>query len=385
MGTVNLMAASNQWACRPADERFWTIDEMYRDAVERRVASRESADHLGGVRAEVFDGEVVLRSRASLLAVTNYSFGQVCRSVGAPQGYVSGLSPTLAAQNLNYGLSRYDGDESRLLVREGAGLPSRLLAVTSLGYARVWNSEVIARLKPLIGDGWRVPPARPAGINTPGARPATKDDLIGDDDFSLSVREGDMIAPAGLYNGDRDMFAFMVKPGAFDDGAGNPVSRGFFCWNSEVGDRSFGVTEFAYEHVCGNHIVWGASDVVSTRVRHVGEARQRMVEILDRMLLTGSSYDRGEMERRIRIARSLSLGKDRAAVIQRGATVTGLSRKLVGLGFDAAEETRAIHRANPATAWGLLQGLTRVSQNTGHQGKRDEIDRRAAKLTALVR
>jgi hypothetical protein len=31
---------------------------------------------------------------------------------------------------------------------------------------------------------------------------------------------------------------------------------------------------FLYEYVCGNHRVWGASNVVEVKIRHIGKCRR---------------------------------------------------------------------------------------------------------------
>ncbi len=87
----------------------------------------------------------------------------------------------------------------------------------------------------------------------------------------------DLIAPAGVYASDRDMFLFLVD----DDHrlenpiGGTPLARGFFVWNSEVGDKTFGLTTFLYDAICGNHIVWGAQNVKEIKLKQVGHARNR--------------------------------------------------------------------------------------------------------------
>ena len=47
-----------------------------------------------------------------------------------------------------------------------------------------------------------------------------------------------MIAPAGIYASDHDMFAFLVNEEyRIDDGSDGGLARGFFVQNSEVGPR----------------------------------------------------------------------------------------------------------------------------------------------------
>ena len=163
------------------------------------------------------------------------------------------------------------------------------------------------RLRELPETGWRVPPARPAQGDDPQARPATASDVLDDREGGggLSINLGDMIAPAGLYASDRDMFVFMVnEKNPIEDGRGNRLSRGFFCWNSEVGDKSFGLMMFLYAHVCGNHIVWGADDVREVRIRHVGSANRRAWWEIRRTLSEAVDRSAEEEEGRIRTAQS---------------------------------------------------------------------------------
>jgi len=84
----NLYAAHGQWATRPADERFWTLDGARaacsvtrhrrgtRTRLRHRVTRRHRADNL----ALTLDG-----GRGNRLATfTNWGFGQVARMAGAP-------------------------------------------------------------------------------------------------------------------------------------------------------------------------------------------------------------------------------------------------------------------------------------------------------------
>jgi len=128
--------------------------------------------------------------------------------------------------------------------------PLLLRALTSEQYKRIWNWEVVERLLPLQERGWRVPQARPAFPDQPGARPATEADILDDAGFGLSVKVGDMIAPAGLYASAHDMFAFLInEQKRIKDGTEEGLSRGIFFENSEVGDKALRCTTFLYRHV----------------------------------------------------------------------------------------------------------------------------------------
>lgn len=72
------------------------------------------------------------------------------------------------------------------------------------------------------------------------------------------------------------MFAFLVNEEyRIDDGSDGGLARGFFVQNSEVGASALKVTFFHYRHVCGNHIVWVASNVIEVSVRHIGDVAGR--------------------------------------------------------------------------------------------------------------
>lgn len=136
-----------------------------------------------------------------------------------------------------------DGNRCNALFHSNGNFVCR--AFTSDDYARIWNYELIGRLRDVMGDGWRVPPARPAFINQPGARPATEADVLARKTTGggLTINMGDMIAPAGLYASDHDCFIFMVnEEQRIDDGSDGGLSRGFFISHSEVGASALKVT-----------------------------------------------------------------------------------------------------------------------------------------------
>src|SRR5262249_38061834 len=157
----------------------------------------------------------------------------------------------------------------------------------------------------------------------------------------LGIKPGDPIAPAGIYASDHDMFAFLVNEEyRIDDGSDGGLSRGFFVQNSEVGASALRVTFFHYRHVCGNHIVWDASNVIEVAVRHVGDVAGRFhVELAGAVgkYLAASADDETE---RVRRARSFTLGATKDEVLdavfkavsggRRAGLPSGLNMKQLG-------------------------------------------------------
>ena len=182
------------------------------------------------------------------------------------------LPARLACQCLNYGLERHKDIVVKCLFENKDDF-TELRAVTKPRYARIWDLDVVRAIKPALDLGWRVPPARPCP-DDPRARPATKEDILEQGDFWGSIKEGDMIAPAGVYRGDRDSFIFLVNPERTVDDGGAGLMRGVFVQNSEVGKSSFRISTFLLENVCSNHIVWGASEFRELKLVHKGRANQ---------------------------------------------------------------------------------------------------------------
>jgi hypothetical protein len=367
------------------DERFESVQALHDACLTIRQSAKTSRDGLtyAGLSAIAVGNEVELLSRATGVQTqfTHWAFGQASQRAEAPAGYLRNLPATLAAQCLNHGFEKRASDQVALMFHQNSRLVLRSL--TSERYDRIWNSEITVRLLDLLDRGWKVPPARPAH-NDPRARPATAQDVLGDSEFSLSINIGDMIAPAGLYASDHDMFAFLVDPSRrIQDGSQSGLSRGFFVSNSEVGAASFRVTYFLYRHVCGNHIVWDASDVKQISIRHVGDASTRAFAELSAQLVEYDNASASDEESKIARARTLRLGTDKQAVLD----------KLLGMRLPVSKQTVLLAQANadeyahendPLSVYGMVNGLTRIAQDTPYADERVQVDRAASKVMSVA-
>ena len=255
----NLYAAHHQWMTRPADERFWGLDDLLDHLRAERRAARESRRPINDFRVEAApvvgydspDLRLIAGDTGESLGFTHWSFGQLCSVADAPASYLRRLPPDLAAINLNHGLRRGGLPDSLQVL---ANADTGHLRCLTRDYARFWNEDLVTALVPALDLGWRVPPARPAN-DDPRARPATEADILpGQGAFGLSVKLGDLIAPAGVYCGDRDLFVFLVHAERTIDDGNQGLMRGVFLWNSEVGAGAFKVRTFYLENVCGNHV-----------------------------------------------------------------------------------------------------------------------------------
>jgi len=387
---TNLLQANHQWATRPPDERFWSIEDLHRRAEilrsEARISTVGSSDLAIAIRE---GGDLRLVGKAGVEAkLTNYSFGQLAGLAGAPSTYLATLPADLAARNLNHGLERRAEAARALQCLFRLGDVVELRCVTSGSYARIWNRDVTARLRELPEAGWRVPPARVAHPNDSQARPATAEDVLEDRSGGggLSINVGDMIAPAGLYASDRDMFVFMINErNLIEDGRGNRLSRGFFCWNSEVGDRSFGLTMFLYAHVCGNHIIWGAERVREVRIRHVGSANRRAWWEIRAALSHAIETPATEDETRIRAAQKFRIAATKEELLDSIFKFRWNSapRKTLERAYETAERSTDRY-GDPRTAWGFANGLTQLSQAATYAEERVRLDRTAGNVLSMA-
>lgn len=390
----NLMRAFSQWAFRPADERFWNLKELHEATIKHRHQAVTATVKLADVRVEAAGESLQLSGRTGTPAkFTHWSFGQMASLAQAPGSYLRTLPATLAAQNLNYGLkNRENGTESHLLMSHRpatsggltTGVPEtyRIRAFTSDRYSRIWNHEIVERLIEL-PDCWKVPPARPADTSDPRARQATEADIL-DRKGMLSIKVGDMIAPSGLYASEEDMFVFMVDESRpIYDGTEQGLARGFFITNSEVGKASFRVTTFLYRHVCGNHIVWDAKDVSEIRIRHVGTAPAKAFAQLQVELIKYAEASAIDDEERIHKAMSFKIAANVDDVIDAVFQKKIISRSNAQAAYELADRNVAVD-GDPRTAWGLAQGITRLSQEQVNADQRVALDRAAGKVLQIA-
>jgi hypothetical protein len=382
------------WMKSP-DERFWTLKEAHGACNAYFEQSGEKEVSFDDLRVEAQkDGGISLVGKQGVPArLTHWAFSQLADRAQFPAGPLRTLPATLAAQVLNHKLkaraAKEPGVSGNLLFQMNGGLILR--AMLSQRYERIWNHEVFDRLIGLEAKGWRVPPARPSPKEDPRARPATEADILENSQRNLkglAIEVGDLIAPAGIYASDHDMFAFMVNEDRLiDDGKGNFLARGAFAWNSEVGAKSIGMMTFLYYGICGNHIVWNAQGVREVRIRHSksGPKKFKEMELQLREYVDGEG---SEDEAKIKAARSFTLGKEKDEVLDAIFGIArkeriDVSRKALGDGYDVAEK-RVDDYGSPNSLWGMVNGLTQLSQETTFAENRARLDRAAGKLMEVI-
>jgi hypothetical protein len=357
---MEIMKANRQWSTRPADERYPDLMALYQATKKIANESAEAFSPLSRLRVEATGDDLALLGKTQIPAcLTNWSFGQLCRRVGAPAGYLESLPASLAAQNLNHGL---EGVSHRDNVRDANllfGISHNQLTLRSMltdAYSRFWNYEVAERLLVLQDMGWE--PAMP------------------------DIRKTEQDFPA-LYCGDRDMFAFVRnrQVSLSEPGNADSLQRGIIVENSEVGASSLKLTRFLYREMCSNHIVWGASQVFELSLRHIGNIRARFGTYqaeLKRYAESSATEEQAKIARAKR--KMLAANKDELLDKLFGIKSLNLSRKTIEAGYDAVNRDQD---GDPRSQWGITQGLTRFSQTLPFADKRNEVDLAAGKLLQI--
>lgn len=382
-GRSNIVTASRQWQFRPADQRFWTLAELL--AKTRMYAEQSQVKTVELSKCTVLPDQNngqdlhLVGPEGGQAEFQHYAFGQMANLCTAPAAYLRTLPASIAAECLNHGLAKIEGEQT-LLFHQNGGL--HLRCVTSTQYKRIWNYEIAELALALEeGEGWRVPPARPCGLENVPVRIATDDDVLRKSAHpSLGIKVGDEISPSGLYASDHDLFIFQVNEDRpIDGGDGELMYRGVFWSNSEVGDARFRATMFLYDTVCGNHIVWGAKKIAEVSIRHTGKAQEQFSEAMAQ-ITKRVREDEHKDELRIRQAKIHQLGQSKESIIDFVFKRNfGLSKTECENAYVLACRYEDQHGGDPHSAWGYAAGVTRLSQQK-YADERDRMDRAAGRI-----
>jgi hypothetical protein len=343
---ATLTKASRELFTRPPDERFATLPDLHRhcDALRRRsISYREpsstlkfltEADHV----AVQLNGHPVSR-------MNDWAFTQLCGLAGASKSTVNRLRPQTAADALTELFGQRASD--RMAVQALTTDRTVIRAFNGEKYVRLWNADVVGMLQEIATDF--TPPQKGIGGGT------------------------------GLYVGEQDMFCFLIDPTCWVEVKGEAFSPGFYCWNSEVGRRTIGISTFWWQSICANHIVWDAIEVVEFTRRHLGSVKESLSVI--RSLIAHLVRTRDERKD----AFAKVVGK--AMETRYGPDVSEVTKLLLDRGFTKMIATLAVEHAREKgrfTIWSIVDGLTQASRTFRYAGERTQLDQKAAGLLALA-
>jgi hypothetical protein len=361
---MNLLTASNQWATRPEDQRFENLDSLEQAVAARRNKSRSTDISLSKVQAKEAGDDIIINSGVTPVRPTHWAFGQLARAISAPAQYLRDLPRNLATLCINDGIRKHGIQDLKFMTVEadGESEPNTLQAITSTTYGRIWDADVVASVKRIV--------ERSGGkFHNPLAY-----------DYN-NGRNG--VKPSGLYASDRDVFMFLIDGGSLlEAGPRAEINRGFFCWNSEVGSRTFGLTTFLFNRVCGNHIVWDASNVKTLTIRHNSGAPDRFDCEAMPVLLDYANASAKPIEEAINRAQNYLLpAKSESEIVDWLSKHGKFSRKemLSAFSFAKAEE------GDCRTLWDVVQGLTAYARGFDFVDARVDLETRAGNLLNLVK
>lgn len=361
------MEASNQWRSRPDDQCYKTLADL-RDAVNsRRMRSRSLDIDRNNIKViESPNGGLLLNSNIEPCSPTHWAFGQLCQAsringVTAPANYMRQLPTPLAVQCLNQGLQSGDREANKFMTirSEDPNQPNILQAVTSPTYGRIWDADcvdAVSRIVERTGGRFTNPPSMDAKRN-------------------------------GLYASDHDVFMFMVDGGhCMDISPRAQLHKGFIVFNSETGARTLGIMMFMFNHVCGNHMIWGAQNVERILIRHTAGGPSRFDLEAAPALKAHAEASAAPIETAVRKAQDFLLPP--AAKGEEEKTVLDFITKH-GVKLTRSEVAGAIHSAKAEegdcrTLWQLFQGATAYARGFDFIDARVDVERRAGKLMEIV-
>jgi hypothetical protein len=340
--TVNLTKASRELFKRTPDEAFPSLQALSQHCRERTDRSTDRWVPPALLRAVPIMDELILSAGdGEPVRMNDWSFSQLCSLAKVSKDTVNRLSADTAARVLGETIPRV-AKPIQLLAEDG-----RLRSLHGVSYTRLHDVEVLSMLQEFATDFG--PP--PVGMN----------------------------GMTGLYAGEQDMFCFLIDPTGWVEVNGEAFAPGLFCWNSEVGKRSVGVSTFWFQAVCRNHIVWDATEVVELTRKHTGKVGEALADIRKVVLALVEKRDarRDGFVAVIKKAMETALGDDAEEVLQ----------VLAKQGVGKAVGKRALEIAKTQgrfTVFSLVDALTRVAGEFTNAGDRLQADQEAAKLLALV-
>ena len=304
---------------------------------------------------------------------TNWTFGQICSALKAPTQWLQKTPAELAVSNLEWALSEAEQEQFKVMkVLDDENPAHTIQAVTSPTYGRIWDADVVAsviKFQERSGGRFHNPLAYGIGEDGKGSM-------------------GMEAVPSGLYASDRDCFMFLIDGGSrLEIGERAELNHGIIVWNSEVGSRSFGMMRFAFNEVCGNHIIWGVRDLNKLVIYHKNGAPVRFAEeaVPAMMEAANAPLDTSAIEK----AQKVTLDQLLSVPAEKCLSEPWIKVFADKYKFTRSEVREAIAAANAeetkcVTVWDMVQGLTAHARKYANTDTRLDLELRAGKLLDLL-
>jgi hypothetical protein len=375
--TFDSHAASREYFNRPADEEFCDLDNLISETKRRRDRSEvKELDLCGATIREAGETSPI---RFAGYPLTPWAFSQLCARLSAPADFVRQLNPDTIQRVLRERQARRAGEEKeapmvRALITEPPfGGQPEIRAILTPRYERVWDTDLFSRVKRTVGDI-----LKPAG--TIAGRGSADGGAGQGGQWSAGVRER-----SGIYSSDRNTFAFMVNPTPLPgpDGGDQLLYRGTIIGNSETGERKCFAWFFAFDSICANHIIWGASEKIQTvAFRHIGKKSvDRGVLEIERILETWAAVQpEEELDKILMASKTPFYDRNKPDERERKLRAKGFPVHLIDASDTHAEHREEIHGTDRSSYWGVVCGITRAAQELPHAGERLDIESWAGEM-----
>ena len=367
-------AAMAAWAHRPGDQVFDDVGieglVEHTNKIKEGSFVREAAvEHLGihaigdsmipGADPMVISHE---RSRHGpvVAKLNNHSFNQFCSAIGARAGEYRKLPTAIAQIPLAWLTQNSLRKDVKMLVYKKPGEDSlECRAINSPSYGRIWNNELALAVKDHVDSTqWAVPKATAFHTKT-----------------------------GFITTNDRKTFIFLVNESNPIElpGSKAPMYRGFYAWNSEVGDGTCGIAEFLYNMACANRAIMNLTGFSELNIRHTSGAPDRWVR--DAVPALNEYVNKGTSEV---VALLESSKRKKVAKDEKGALnwlqERGFTKALAKSTLESArEEGRgADPDVSPYSVFNIIQGLTAEAKEKANNDERVDIESRAGRLMKAV-
>lgn len=375
---------SRQWANRTPDQRFTSLTAL-RDQVALWADQSFTKDIAPGnlMVKHTENNDLALHyGENAPMGLTNYAFQQLARLASAPGYYLKDLPAPLAAVNLNYGLRAAAQKDQSLYIRNPApsfddSAASHLRGITSPRYGRIYDRDVVDAVMKVAGNGtgdtrWKVPGTidwgNAHGVSYNPNVEITKENTT-------------------LYASDRDVFLFLVddmhpiEVGKLDSGDPDLMFRGFYVWNSEVGDKTFGVATMYLRGVCQNRNLWGVEGFNELTFRHTAGAPGRFIEQAAPALETFSEGSTTKLIAGVKAAKAAKVSatdEERIEFLAKWGFSERQAKELIATSI--AEEGRP-----QESIWDHAQAITAQARKSPLQENRLAMEQAAGKILDKVK
>lgn len=346
----NLTRAHNELFRRHPDERFASLADLWEHCQGMKRWSSVKWVPPAEFAVEPSTEGLSLQVQGQPMAMTDWSFTQLCSLTGVSKDTVNRLSPETAARVF---AETWPSGSKPLQVFAAEDC---VRSVHQASYTRLYNAELLTTIREF-AVGFQ--PPQNANTGTPeedGTPPAT-----------------------GLYCGEQDMFCFLIDPTGWVEIDDEAFAPGFFVWNSEVGRRTLGIQTFWFQAVCQNHIVWDATEVCEYTRKHtanVHDAISNIQRMLARLVETRDQR-RDTFAKVIRKAMTTTLG-DKAQDVMEVLRKRGIQKAVADQALKIAQQRGKF------TIFAIVDALTQMARLEQNAGDRTEADAKGSSLLALA-